>query len=91
MLKKIKKPPKSTIMDILIKEIHGRDTTWYSESYLEQQIQNAYMVGLANGARIEVHCVEPFDTEHQKKIAQDIKNVILEKYSETLNLVIRKK
>jgi hypothetical protein len=77
-------------MDILIKEINGKDTIWYSDSYIQKQIENAYMVGLANGSRIEVHCVEPFDSEHSKKIAADIKTEILKTYSETVDRVIRK-
>lgn len=76
-------------MDILVKEINGKDTVWYSQAYIEKQMQNAYQVGLINGCKIQVCSIQPFDHEHENEIAQKIKSVILKEYNETVGRVIK--
>jgi hypothetical protein len=65
---------------------------WYSEGYIQEQIENAYQAGLSKGASIRFYAIHPF-TE-QQAIDYSIKffQEVDKKYSEMYQLgkVIKK-
>lgn len=48
-------------MDMLIRERNGKDENWYSEKYLQSQIELAYSAGIHKGIRVDFHALEPMD------------------------------
>lgn len=77
-------------MAILIKEINGKDTIWYSESYVKDQIEQAFKSGMFEGCKIEFHSITPLSEESFNKTLNEFKEKLRAEYNEALhkNIVI---
>lgn len=40
---------------------------WYSDDYIQKQIELAYQAGIASGLRVEFHAMEPNDVDMVKE------------------------
>lgn len=67
-------------MDILVKEIDGKDTIWYSSKYVESQIEQAYQVGLFKGIKVEFHAVSPFNDDMVDDLISEFKKRVQSEY-----------
>ena len=72
-------------MDILIKEINGKDEIWYSEKYLKSQIELAYRSGISKGIRIEWHSIIPTNETTINETLKEFKKRVDQEFQISLN------
>lgn len=77
-------------MDVLLKEINGKETIWYSENYLKTQLDLAFRSGISSGIKVNFHAVEPCDRKQvdemislfKEKVEECYKNEIISSWEE---------
>lgn len=75
-------------MDVLVKEIDGVETIWYSEDYVKTLVENAELKGFSEGVRVELHAVTPINEEGLIDLSKHINDKIT---TERLNSYIKNK
>ncbi len=79
-------------MDVLIKEINGKDTIWYSEQYLKNQMEQSYQAGLHKGIKVNFHAVEPMNESSKESLVSEFLKRVNDEYNKAYgNLEVWKK
>ena len=67
-------------MGILIREVDGKETTWFSKEYVQRQKDMSFQEGVVQGAKIEFHALEPGDEDAMKQRIADFRGEVIKSY-----------